>query len=77
MSGLVHNVCIIQHMIKHNVIPKGSDYINITCLFPIITYFIMTNTSFNIVDLLILYIKNVTIIRSNISKNKYNLALGH
>lgn len=37
----------------------------------------MTNTTFNILDLLIRYIKNLTIARNPCSKKNQNLALAH
>lgn len=51
VSGLVLNAHIIQHMLRHNVMSKVDDRINITHLLYVITYFYMTNTSFDIADL--------------------------
>lgn len=68
----------MQHVLRYNIIPKVGDQINITPLLFIITYFLMNNTSFNIGELFICYIKNITIMRSLRSKEKkYNLVLGH
>lgn len=51
VSELVLNAHIIQHMLRHNVMSKVGDRINITHLLYVITYFYMTNTSFDIADL--------------------------
>lgn len=53
VSGLMLNTCAIQHMLIHNVIAEIGDFISITPLISIITYFFMTNTIFNGVDVLI------------------------
>lgn len=77
MSSLVLNVIVIQHILRYNVISKVGDKINITFLLFIVTYFIMTNTTFNISSLHIWYIKNFTIVRNPHSKRKHKMALGH
>lgn len=53
LSGLLHDLHVIQHMLRHNIILKVDDCFNITPLFSVFTYFIMNNTSFNVEDLLI------------------------
>lgn len=77
VSGLVHNTHVFKHVLRHNFIPKVSDLISIAPLLFIITYLIMTNTSFNIKYHLILYVENLITDRSLRSQKKYNLALGH
>lgn len=70
VNGLVHNVCVIQHMIRHNIIAKASDHMNITSLLIVVTYFITTNTTLNVSNILIQYIKNITIIMIPHSKKR-------
>lgn len=74
---LVLNTHVIQHVLRHNVIHKVSDQINITPLLSIITYFYMSYTKFNVMKHLIHYIKSLTIIKNPKSKINYNLTLGH
>lgn len=77
VKGLVHDACAIHNVLKYNVILKVDDCINITPLLSVVTYFIMTNTTFNIIDLLIWHIENLTIARNPQFNKKHNLALGH
>lgn len=62
---------------KENVIPKDRGRVHITPLLSVITYFVITNTHFNVVDLLIQYIESFTIIKDLNFSRKPNLALGH
>lgn len=50
---------------------------NITPLHSLITYYCMKNTPFNIADLLIHYIKNISTIYDPREKKKQKLILGH
>lgn len=71
----MHNACIIEHMLRHNIIPKANDHLYY--LSPLYSHIIMTNTFFKLVDHLFLYIKKLIIIRSLRLKKKYKLTLGH
>lgn len=77
VNGLVLKAHVNQYILRHNVIVKVDDCINITHLLSIVTYFYMTHTQFNVAHFLICYIENVTIVRNIKSKQKYNLALRH
>lgn len=61
----------------HNVIPIVGSHINITPLLVVVTYFIMTNTFFNVENFLIWYIKILPLFSPLDRKNKYNLIFGH
>lgn len=51
MNDLVHNVCVIQYVLRHDIISKAGDRVNITLFLSTVTYFIITNTTFNVSNL--------------------------
>lgn len=76
VCGFMLNAHVIQHVLRHNVIPKADDCISVTPLIFFVTYFYLTSTIFNVANLLIHYIENFTIIR-NPNLKKKNLVLGY
>lgn len=77
VSTLVLNTCIIQHVLRNNIISKAGDRVHITILLFIVEYFFMINTYFNVENILIWYNKKLTIIRDPNFHRNPNLSLEH
>lgn len=76
-SSLVLKTRVIQHMLRNNVTLKDEDWVHIAQLISIVTYFILFWTQFDVVNLLICYIDNLTIFRNANYHKKPNLTQGH
>ncbi|KAL0918970.1 hypothetical protein M5K25_011024 [Dendrobium thyrsiflorum] len=76
-SSLGKDARTIQHVLRSSVIPKAGDWIHITPLLSLTTFYIMAHREFNASDLIIRYFENLTTIRDPRHHRKPNLALGH
>lgn len=67
----------IQDVFKNNIMPKARSLVNITPLLYVVTYWVMSNTTFNELNLFIWYNDSLTITKNPLLKRKYILALRH
>lgn len=56
------DVCVIQYVLRNNVIPKVGDKVHITLLLSVVTYFFLFHTQFDFADLLLHHIASLSII---------------
>lgn len=57
VNDLMHDANVIQYVLRHNITLKAKDPLNIIPHIYVVTYFIMTNASFNIKSTYSLYWK--------------------
>lgn len=75
--SLILDVSVIQYLLRNNVILKDRDNFHVPPLLYAVTYFILFHTLFNVADILMQYIENLTIIMDLNFQREPNLTLVH